>query len=242
MHCRNEECLICHSPVMYIRVQRMMICRLCQKQFLSNTECVRGHYVCDQCHSDKGVGSTSSRCMNMDSRNPVEIALTLMKSPLVHMHGPEHHILVGTALLTAYANCVEGFNLASAIAEMENRGRQVPGGVCGLWGCCGAAISCGIAYSIITGTTPLSTETWGLSNTLVSECLKNIGELGGPRCCKRDSFTALRTAITFLRKHNGVILETPIQLTCCFSHKNTQCQGKLCPYHSHHNMDHIKGL
>lgn len=179
----------------------------------------------------------TSKCLGMNSQNPVEIALTLMKTPKVHMHGPEHHVLVGAALLTAYSNSVDGFDLKSALDEMENRGKQVPGGICGMWGCCGAAVSCGIAYSIITETTPLSTRTWGLSNMLTSECLRDIAAVGGPRCCKRDCFIALKTSISFLRKYNNVFLETPVNLTCTFSHRNTQCLGKMCSYHSHHNTD-----
>lgn len=237
MERREEECIICHSPIIYNRIQRPMVCRICQKQFESNCECARGHYVCDDCHSKKGVETLRSRCLTMDSRNPVEIAITLMKSPKVNMHGPEHHVIVGSSLLTAYSNTVEDFDLASALEEMENRGKQVPGGICGMWGCCGAAVSCGIAYSIITETTPLSTRTWGLSNMLTSECLRDIAIHGGPRCCKRDSFTALRTSISFLRKYNDVFLETPSNVTCSFSHRNIQCVGKLCPFHSHHNTD-----
>ena len=79
-----------------------------------------------------------------------------MAQPAVHMHGPEHHILVGSAIISTFHNCGGDVDLNAALDEMKNRGEQAPGGICGFWGCCGAAVSCGMAISIITGATPLS--------------------------------------------------------------------------------------
>ncbi|MBQ5390561.1 MAG: alanine:cation symporter family protein, partial [Clostridia bacterium] len=56
---------------------------------------------------------------------------------------------VGAALLAAYKNSGGEVDLENALMEMYNRGKQVPGGICGLWGSCGAAVSSGIFISII---------------------------------------------------------------------------------------------
>ena len=69
----------------------------------------------------------------------------MMSRPSCHMHGPEHHIMVGMALLTAYRNSGGNIDLKKALAEMSSRGRSVPGGACGFWGACGAGISTGSA-------------------------------------------------------------------------------------------------
>lgn len=227
---KDIECTVCHSPLVYHKEQREMTCVSCHRRFKSNAECVKGHYVCDECHSKGGLSMISARCMDNMSRNPISIAMDLMDYPEIHMHGPEHHVLVGSAILTAYANSVDDFDLRSALDEMERRGRQVPGGICGLWGSCGAAISCGTAYSIITGSTPLSESTWGECNTLTSECLRRIGEKGGPRCCKRDSFTAILVACEYIHKRLGVRLQVPDRVVCHYSERNAQCQGRRCPY------------
>ena len=78
-------------------------------------------------------------------------------------------------------------SLEEALHEMMRRGGEVPGGACGFWGACGAGISTGMFMSIITGSTPLQTDAWGLSNQMTAAALAKIGEVGGPRCCKRDS-------------------------------------------------------
>ena len=71
-----------------------------------------------------------------------------MSMSFCHMHGPEHHIMVGAALLTAYKNAGGNIDLNKALLEMYSRGKDVPGGVCGFWGACGAAISTGMYMSI----------------------------------------------------------------------------------------------
>ena len=50
----------------------------------------------------------------------------MMAEPFCHMHGPEHHVMVGSALLTAYKNAGGDINLNAALVEMMNRGRSVP--------------------------------------------------------------------------------------------------------------------
>lgn len=228
---RDIECVICHAPLVYHKDQRMMTCSICGRMFMSNAECANGHYVCDRCHSEKGLDTVRSCCLKMDSKDPIGILDVLMSRPDVHMHGPEHHVLIGSALLTAYHNSGGELDLGKALDEMRNRGSQVPGGVCGLWGCCGAAISCGTAYSIITGSSPLSGETWGLCNLMTSECLREISGFGGPRCCKRDGYTALRVAVKFIEEHDDVKMDIPENVRCDFSSNNVQCLKGRCPYH-----------
>ena len=58
----------------------------------------------------------------------------MMALPSCHMHGPEHHTMVGFALLTAYKNAGGEIDLVSALGEMQKRGKQVPGGACGFLG------------------------------------------------------------------------------------------------------------
>jgi hypothetical protein len=47
------------------------------------------------------------------------------------MVGPEHHVMVGAALLTAYKNAEGQIDLPAALTEMMNRSKSVSGGACG---------------------------------------------------------------------------------------------------------------
>ena len=129
----------------------------------------------------------------------------MMDLPFCHMHGPEHHVMVGAALLTAYKNAGGQLDLEKALGEMYSRGKEVPGGACGFWGACGAGISAGQFLSIATASTPLSVEPWSLSNQMTARALDQIGKAGGPRCCKRDSFLAI-LAIKNPRWHSSACI------------------------------------
>lgn len=146
-----------------------------------------------------------------------------------HMHGPEHHVMVGAALLTAYHNAGGDIDLSDALMEMLRRGKSVPGGACGFWGACGAGISTGMFVSIISRSTPLTDEPFALSHKMTAAALGQIGEIGGPRCCKRDSFLSILTAIDFVKEHFGVAMQKP-EVVCHYAAQNNQCIGKRCPF------------
>lgn len=226
----KDECLICKAPLEYLIKDTEMECVICHKKTQSKTRCINGHYVCDECHI-QGADNIWQICMHEKSKNPVEIIEKLMRIPNCHMHGPEHHIMVGSALLTAYRNSGGKIDLGTALSEMKNRGSKVPGGACGFWGACGAAISSGMFISIVTGSTPLKMKEYGLSNLMTSHSLKAIGEIGGARCCKRNSFLAIKQAVSFVKENLGVEMEMG-EIICSHSPMNNQCIGKRCPFNN----------
>ena len=205
----KEECIICKAPLIYLEKDEMMECVLCHKKELSKTRCEQGHYVCNECHT-KGMDVIIDICLSETSKNPIEIIRKMMEQPFCHMHGPEHHVMVGSALLAAYKNAGGEIDLPEALLEMMNRGKAVPGGVCGFWGACGAGISAGMFISIISGATPLKNEPWGLANKMTSKALDAIGSIGGPRCCKRDSCIAIISAIDYVAENFNIQMEKPV--------------------------------
>ena len=236
----KEECLICKSPLEYLEQDELMECVLCHKRENSKTRCIRGHYVCDECHT-AGIDAVIGLCMNESSRSPAELLQKMMALPFCHMHGPEHHVMVGAALLTAYRNSGGEIDLPSALEEMMNRGKRVPGGACGFWGACGAGISSGMFVSIISGSTPLAGEPFALSHQMTSKSLAAIGEIGGPRCCKRDSYLSVLAAIDFVKNNFGVEMEKP-EIICTHSAQNNQCIGKRCPFAGVNHQQALKDV
>ena len=119
----KEECLICSAPLEYLETDILMECAICHKKENSKTRCVNGHYVCTDCHT-QGLDSIIAVCLEETSKNPVEIIEKMMAMPFCHMHGPEHHVMVGSALLTAYKNAGGSIDLHGALIEMMNRGKR----------------------------------------------------------------------------------------------------------------------
>ena len=223
-------CLVCGKPIIYFDKAKKMKCIMCHKTFESYASCEDGHFVCDECHAKKGIDMVMEECKNSTSKNPIALLQKLMEDPYIYMHGPEHHVMVGAVLLTAYHNCGGEIDLDEALEEIKQRGGQYPGGSCGLWGACGAAVSTGMFMSILTKATPLTGKSWRMSNEMTAKALEEIAKLGGPRCCKRNSFTAVKVAAEYVRENMGIVMELPEKILCDFSAENKQCLKKHCPY------------
>ena len=163
--------------------------------------------------------------------NPVKIFQAMAGKDYISMHGPEHHVLDGACILTAYRNAGGQIDLDEALNRLLAEGLRMPGAMCGLWGVCGAITSIGAALSILDHTGPLSTDgTWGEHMSFTADAIRELGEINGPRCCKRDAFTAMKHAVDYINRHYDVTLgyETPV---CGYSPRNPQCIGTRCPYH-----------
>ncbi len=224
----KEECLICGAPLIYLDGEQEAQCVVCKKKEKTRTVCKNGHYVCDACHT-KGIDGIFAVCLSDTSKNPMVIMEKLMSLPFCHMHGREHHIMVGAALLTAYKNAGGKINLAKGLAELKSRAEKVPGGACGFWGACGAGISTGMFLSVITEANPLAHKPWGLANQMTGKSLDAIGKIGGPRCCKRNSYTAILQAVAFVKENLGVEMEV-LPVTCSRFMNNNQCKKEGCPF------------
>ena len=170
-------------------------------------------------------------CMQEKSKNPIEIFYNIAKKDYVRIHGPEHHILDGASLLTAFYNAGGKIELQGSLNELMKRGLQMPGATCGMWGVCGAVSSMGAALSIIDGTGPLSLDSsWGKHMEFTSKALCSLSQVGGPRCCKRDAFLSFQKAIEYINENYNVELESS-RIECCFSEKNEQCIKERCPFY-----------
>lgn len=223
-------CLVCGEPLDYFEEAQEMTCRICGRKETGHSVCREGHYVCDACHRREGVDHVLAYCSTCTSRNPVEMAMELMDDESIFPNGPEHHTLVGAVLLTAYRNAGGNLDVPKALAEMRSRSLEVPGGACGLWGTCGAAISAGMFWSIVSGSTPMTRRPWAECQRLTSRILGRLADLGGPRCCKRTGFVAIQEAAAYARELHGVEMEMPKTISCRYFHRNRECLKGNCPF------------
>ena len=166
-----------------------------------------------------------------EGTNPIRIFKNIAKKEYMSIHGTEHHILDGACLLVAYKNAGGNIDIDGALEKLMTEGLRMPGAMCGLWGICGAITSIGAALSIIDGTGPLSDDgTWGNHMQFTSNAIGELGEINGPRCCKRDAMIALKNGIEYVSSHYGVMLEYD-HMKCKYSNQNSQCIKERCPYY-----------
>lgn len=170
-------------------------------------------------------------CQGTESINPMEIFRAVAREDFVRMHGPEHHILDGACILTAFKNAGGKINLEEALEKLMKEGLRMPGATCGLWGVCGSVTSIGAALAVIDGTGPLTTDdSWSSHMKYTSKALGALAEIGGPRCCKRDAYIAMTNAVEYINSHYPVHLECD-EIHCDFSDLNQQCIHERCPYY-----------
>ena len=163
--------------------------------------------------------------------NPIQIFKRIANNDYINIHGHEHHILDGACLLIAFKNAGGEIDLDDALNKIMIEGLRMPGAMCGFWGVCGAVTSLGAALSIIDHTGPLSVDgTWGDHMEFTSNALKNLGEINGPRCCKRDAMISFKNAIDYVNTHYNVTLEYE-HSSCHYSKLNKQCIKERCPYY-----------
>ena len=165
--------------------------------------------------------------------DPFKLVQEIWDIPGFPMHCPEHHVVVPTVLLTVF-RILKGdsrMQLEDDLDKADERGRNLLPGFCGFYGACGAGIGGGIFFSLLTDTTPLSVKTWELANRLTSECLGSIASLGGPRCCKRVSYTTFETALAFMNDSLGLNTGLYSAIKCGYHEMNRECLRKSCPYY-----------
>lgn len=231
---RGEEqrhgCLGCGADLVYLLKAQPMACAGCGTSHLSRARCERGHFYCDACHSGSAVDAIQQVYLSSSERDPLALALAAMRHPKVKMHGPEHHFLAPAALLAAWCNLSERpEGKAAVLAEARRRSQPVLGGFCGFQGACGAGVGAGIFVSIASGSSPLKGRERGMSIRATAEALKVIGNTDAPRCCKRDVFLGLLSAVRFARKHLGIEFPSS-KVRCEFSDMNRECIGSECPF------------
>jgi len=225
----KDNCGVCGIPLIYQTEPVSMTCAFCKQEHNTHIYCSNGHYVCDSCHECESLEILKQVVSSSSTTNPNEILEILMSQSSVPMHGPEHHAMVPAIIVAAVKNA--GYPVpARAINEAIDRGSKVPGGWCGFYGACGAAIGVGISVSILGEATPLTGETRSMAIRATAYSLEKMVD-GYPRCCKRASRKALEAAVEYLHDRMGITLSKGKPIKCTYSPRNLECAKEICSYY-----------
>lgn len=225
------DCAICAAPLEYATGPVEATCDLCGVVERALITCPAGHYVCDACHGKAAMDVARSLLAATGETDPAVLAERLMALPSLTMHGPEHHALVPAVLVAAARNAGHPVG-DDAVEKALERGGRVPGGWCGYYGACGAAVGVGVAVSVLTAATPLRGRERSLSLAATSAALARMLD-DGPRCCKRATRVAIASGVEFLRENLAIDLPADGRVACAHSDRNAQCLGAACAYFTH---------
>ncbi len=224
------NCGVCGQPLVYATESVLCTCTLCGKNERALIYCPAGHYVCDSCHSKAALEVLRQVLSTTKTTDPAAILEQVMSHPSVPMHGPEHHAIVPGAIVAAVRNT--GYALPEgAVEKALERASKVPGGWCGFYGDCGAAVGGGIAVSGLTQATPLTGKQRSLALAATSFALSRMLD-DQPRCCKRATRVAISAAVDFLKERLGIALPQSEKPRCTYAARNQQCAKEQCQFYT----------
>ena len=228
-----DICDICKQKLTMVNIIEDKVCYFCKNSFQTNIYCSSDHFICDSCHVKDILDIIESFATTTDFTDPYLIADSIMTHPKFKSYGPEHHILVPVAILTALKNRSIPKESGSPITDKEiteaiSRGKKVPGGWCGFFGSCGAGIGAGIAISIFTDAAPSKNVGRSLANLATSHSLEKIADYL-EHCCKRSLRISIQEALRVL--HDYLSIDIEIEMTPCnFYSENKMCEKERCNF------------
>jgi hypothetical protein len=223
-----EGCLVCGAELAYSTTASVQVCDLCGGEESAQISCPGGHFVCDQCHRATVTDVVRRVLETTESTDPSAILEQILALPTLTMHGPEHHAIVPGVIIASAGNAGVALPPGGLDAALR-RGGKIPGGWCGYYGACGAAVGVGVAVSVITEATPLKGEPRSQALAATAFALTRMID-GQPRCCKRASRVAVAAAVEYLRDQLGLDLPAPGAVRCTSAARNKECPGESCPY------------
>ena len=222
------DCGVCGRPLVYATDSLVRVCDLCGAEHTTMISCPAGHFVCDSCHGIAAMDVVRHLLVTTTSCDPAAILEQVMSHPGLPMHGPEHHAIVPGVIIAGARNA--GIPVPDGALETAlERASKVPGGWCGYYGVCGAAVGVGIAVSILSGATPVKGMQRSQALAATSRVLARMID-DQPRCCKRASRIAVEAAVEYLRDRLAIDLAAGDLARCAYTQRNAQCAREQCPF------------
>ncbi len=203
------------------------VCSFCGRETPAEYLCPNGHHICEDCQLADPLQAVERVCEGTRETNPGVIANLIMKHPVMVMHSAQHHVLVAPVVLAALSNSGQRPLKPGRLTSAIERTADIPYGVCGTRGECGAAVGVGALVSILTRASYRKDRERSLALQATAEALQVIAEGGGPRCCKQSVYLSLETAVAFLRRELG--LNLPLTIRCEFAGRNEECKKEIRP-------------
>ncbi len=233
IHNDTKDCVLCGDQLKKLNDRVDALCDYCGKNATVSYQCGNMHLICDNCLKMDVYEYIKTACLKYKGTDPIELAVHIMNSPQIKMHGPEHHFIVPAVMLRVLHNTGKintDINYLLDLAGKRAIGES-PQHCDFHAGNCGAAIGTGIFLSIFQDRDIFSEDMWSDTNKIVSFAMKTVLESHGPRCCKRDTYLSIESAVDYINEHFAINL--PIsEAKCTFSLRNKTCGREDCNYYN----------
>jgi hypothetical protein len=229
----KQTCILCGEELHKLDKIEDRVCDFCGQMKSVPVLCDNSHCICSDCLSMTAEEFVIDRCLKYKGINPIELAVEIMNSPVVRMHGAEHHFIV-PAVLTA---CLHNYHkstgdLKEKLYSLHRRAIAETPRACSYdIGTCGAALGTGVFISSYLNHNLVEEDEWSLANKIIAIALKKVADAGPPRCCKRDTYLSLQATIEFMKDQFAI--ELPLyEAKCTFSLRNRTCKHEECQFYN----------
>jgi 7,8-dihydro-6-hydroxymethylpterin dimethyltransferase len=230
---RMVDCMVCGTPLVYFSEDRLLACAYCGRNSRANAACEQGHYVCDGCHAADALEVILQSCLATGETDMFVLMDRIAAHPSIPLHGPEYHGLAAGVVLSTYRN-LGGTVTPGMIETGISRGGKAMGGACGFTGACGAVTGIGVAFSLILDANPLKPVERQHIMRAVSEIAAATADILGARCCRRDTWVALKKGAELSATLLPIPLQAGADIGCAQQVRNAECIGERCPLVSAH--------
>lgn len=230
-------CSICGQNFCILANAVTLPCAICGNPVLTRYICASDHAICGFCFTTPYLTYLASKFNSSDiSSNPIETFLLLSKNYDFPIHGPEHHGLAAAAFLFAYHHLTRELS-QETIMNAVQQAAVLPMGSCGTWGACSAALGIGVAYATILQATPMKGVARGSIQKIVADIIMRIGEYQAPRCCRRETLTALQVACEASTTLLTIPIESQVNCQCDQALSQVDCIRERCPFYCNEQME-----
>lgn len=224
-------CILCGDILEVIEEPIKTLCDYCGKTSLITHECKSDHFICDICYNIDTYDFIINQCLKYKGYDVIELAINIMNSPVIKMHGSEHHFIVPAVLYTCTHNKLNNTDdLEKKLLIIKDRSFNETSDHCTFKaGTCGAAFGTGVFLSVYNDRSLYSEDEWSETNHIIADSLKKVAESPGPRCCKRDTYLSLLASVSFLNDKYAIELIAS-EPKCIFSLRNKNCGREECEF------------
>jgi hypothetical protein len=228
---KKDTCVLCGEDLLLLKEPIIVRCDYCGKKGKTSHQCTSEHFICDECLSGSPYDFIKTECLNYKGLDPIELAIKIMNSPHIRMHGAEHHLIVPAVMTSILHNKNNSFTpLNEELDKLEVLILNEAPKQCSLVsGTCGAAIGSGMFIEEYLKNQIPAEKYMEFSRFVKTESIKQIDEIGLSRCCKRDTYISLQVTAKFLNDNFGLNLPSTAP-KCTFSLRNKSCGREDCPF------------
>ncbi|MFT3912794.1 MAG: DUF5714 domain-containing protein [Anaeromyxobacteraceae bacterium] len=204
-------------------------CTLCGRTGAHPERCGRGHAVCDACLDGPAADVVERTCAASDERDPVALALRLLRHPRLRLGPADHDQLVPSVLVAAWSTTRnEPGKRAARVSEARARARAAPTVKLGRPDGRGAAAGAGAFVSLAAEASRGGPDA-ALVDRMIARAQAIIGSGDDAACMRRNALVAVLAAARFAKDGLGAELSAR-GFACENAGRNPTCVGAGCPF------------